>query len=169
MQKKIYLYQKSQACTRRAVLTIGLAFLVTFASCSAIYPVNIQKLGGHHEPNTSQTVEVLYEAPERSYIEIARLSTESINYDNPGHAVARLRTVAAEYGADAVIIEKRGTRAAHSFGTVGRVDGDFGFGPPVGGPGSPAGGGYNSASFAKATAIRWLDRENPASRPQNLK
>ncbi|MFN0206004.1 MAG: hypothetical protein ACKVS6_06785 [Planctomycetota bacterium] len=139
--------------------------VVFLGSCSTIYPVQIQRFGSAHEPNHSEVVEVLYETPERPFIEIARLSTESMNYDNPGHAVARLRGVAADCGADALIIEKRGTRQASSLGNVGRVDGDFGFGPPVGGPVTPASGGYNSASFAKATAIRWLDRENPASRP----
>lgn len=128
-----------------------------FVSCSALYPVRIQQTGAVGTPTRSaDQIEVFQSDPARPYVEVARLSTESVNYDNPGHAVARLRTVAAEQGADAIILQKRGVRAATSAASIGSVDRDFGFGPPIGGPSQIAQAGYSPASFAEAIAIRWL-------------
>lgn len=100
-------------------------------------------------------VEVYQTEPSRPFIQIARLSTESVNYDNPGHAVARLRTVAGEHGADAIILERRGRRAAGASVSISSVDRDFGFGPPIGGPTEAVSAGSAYASFAEAVAIRW--------------
>jgi hypothetical protein len=134
---------------------------IIFGSCSALYPVQVQKIAGADGPaRNTEDIELLRDPPSRAYMEIARLSTESINYDNPGHAVARLRTVAADLGADALILEKRGVRQAAGAGSAGRVDGDFGFGPPMGGPAEPPPGVYHLASYASGTAIRWLEAES---------
>jgi hypothetical protein len=136
------------AVSRAAVLLA----LLALSACSALYPVQVVRTGEPSgPPRPAQHVEVLFEAPQRKFLEIARLTTDSINYDSPGHAVARLREVAGELGADAILVEDRGTlvasAAAHSAQADERA---FGFGPPP----SPSMG---VAPYAKAVAIRWVE------------
>lgn len=129
--------------------------IIASTACSSFYPVRIQKFGAAAaNARPADQVEVYHSEPSRPFIQIGRLTTESVNYDNPGHAVARLRAVAGEQGADAIIIERRGVRAAGA-SSVGSVDRDFGFGPPIGGPSQSVSGGYSNASYAEAIAIRW--------------
>jgi hypothetical protein len=146
------------------------AIVLAAAACSALYPVRIERLGAlAGEPRDAAHVEVLPAVPQREFVEIARLATESANYDSPGHAVERLRTVAGELGADAIVVHDRGIRAASASIAAPVTARDFGFRPePVAG-----GGGAPIASFAWATAIRWTgpdpgdvprERRDPAPR-----
>lgn len=124
------------------------------AACSYVYPVRIERRGATAPARPAAHVEVLGEVPSRPFLEIARLTTESVSYDSPSHAVERLRSIAAEKGADAIIVERRGSRVAAS-GSVGLGHAiDFGYAPTSGDP-VLAGGGGTVSSFARATAIRW--------------
>ncbi|HKE02181.1 MAG TPA: hypothetical protein VKE69_14280 [Planctomycetota bacterium] len=133
----------------------GCALLAALAGCSSFYPVQVTRLGEPlGPPRGVEHVEIYSQSPPRPFVEVARLSTESANYDSPGHAVERLRKVAAEQGADAIIVEDRGARVA-SPGLAGSpMEQDFGY---IGGDSrlTGASSGYSVASYARATAIRW--------------
>jgi hypothetical protein len=139
--------------------------LLAAGACSTLYPVQIETLGaGPASPRKPQFVEIFEGKPDRNYVEVARLTTESMNYDSPGHAVDRLRTVAAEYGADAIIVTARGTRSGTPRYPGPSTDADFGFAHAV--QGNPYETGYSSACYARAVAIRWTEPDPIAPQSQ---
>lgn len=160
---------------RRAHAAAALAL----SACSTVYPVSIERLeGGPAEPHSSDHVEVLWDSPSRPFVEVARLGTQSVNYDSPSHALSRLRSAAAELGADALLVEGIGIRPA-GVRSVGSHDPDFGFVPPVSGP--PSQLSYASEPYARGVALRWTGPDpfdaqpgvratraasHPASRPE---
>jgi hypothetical protein len=137
-----------------------------------MYPVEIETLSATTAPaRDPRLVDVLHSMPTRPFVEVARLATSSMNYDSPAAAVSKLRYAAAELGADALIIEAEGTRAAApTYPGTSNTDADFGFGPAV--PGAPQMLEYNATQFARGTAIRWTGPPEsepalPTTRPRS--
>ncbi len=141
------------------IRTSAILVLAIACACSALYPVDTIRYGAPAAAREPVRVEVLTEAPRRPFAEIARLFTESRNYDSPGHAVQRLREVAAENGADAIVIETRGVRSVPSPGAPTGSPADFGFGPVLSNPAS-LDAPRAPSTFASAVAIRWLAPED---------
>ena len=130
---------------------------LALAACSSFYPVRVTRLGDAGGPPQSVShVEVWRDVPARPFVEIARLSTESANYDSPGHAVERLRRVAAEHGADAIIVQDRGHRSSGIAPNVLPLERDFGFSSTDAPPREP-GSAHSVAAYATAIAIRWRE------------
>jgi len=127
------------------------------ASCATLYPVDVK----HVSPSTFEErdpvhVEILEREPDRSYFELATLSTQSQNYDSPAHAITRLRQVAASLGADALLIDCQGARAVATPLTAFALERDFGF--ATASP-SQKGAATLSQCYARAVAIRWRASE----------
>lgn len=146
---------------------LGLLLLGLAAGCSSMaYPVSTQTLSAPpSHPRDPEIVEVLTEIPDdRPFVQVARLSTESVNYDSTGHALERLRRSAAELGADAIVVEARGTSAVIPRRAFETTDADFGFGSAVQGPPTPR--DYVPSQFARVLAIRWIEETPARSRPR---
>mgnify|MGYP003693682113 CR=1 FL=1 len=141
----------ARGCGLRRWIPIPTLFL---AACASMYPVEIETLSATTAPaRDPRLVDVLHSMPTRPFVEVARLATSSMNYDSPAAAVSKLRYAAAELGADALIIEAEGTRAAApTYPGTSNTDADFGFGPAV--PGRPN-VGIQRDPIARGTAIRW--------------
>ncbi|HKE00531.1 MAG TPA: hypothetical protein VKE69_05940 [Planctomycetota bacterium] len=138
--------------------------LLGLAACSVLYPVRVENTGAPPAPpRPIEHVEVLAETPSRPFVEIARLATDSVNYDDPSHAVERLRRIAAEKGADAIIVERRGSRLASVGNSAISTAIDFGTAPTSGDPSVYGASGGTVSSFARVVAIRWItpDGERP--------
>jgi hypothetical protein len=149
---------------RAAAAVAALSPVLTAACSSVVYPVSTQTFSAApSHPRDPANVEVLTDIPDKPFVQVARLSTESVNYDSPGHAVERLKRAAAEHGADAIIIEARGTNPVGPNQSFSTTSADFGFGPAV--QGQPGAYEYMPSQFARVLAIRWIDLEAPASAP----